>query len=423
MNSLINYISDFIKRAGSYVFLATVISRVLSFLASWIALQLIPSKPLGNVLYAWNFVVFLTPLVGFGLHQSYIRYGAIVKTNEEKQQLLNYVVKKGTIASLLLTIGIILFSYVYHFEIKEVKFYLYILSLVFIPAFLFEIIKVRVRLEHRNKKLAILEVTYNIILISSVFVLSHFWGTTGYSISFVITPLITILFFYKLLLSSNTTSKKLNLINFDFWKYGIFGGLSNVVTLLLFSIDILLIGSLLKDPEKITIYRYISLIPFSLLFLPRVFITTDFVTFTEKITDTSFIKKYTKGYLILFTIISLLSCTFFYLFGEFVLHLFDSTFTQYFDSFIILIFGICGILILRGLYGNLLSSIGQVKVNFYITSAAIVINYFTNLTLIPLFGVKGAAITSACLMWLTGLASVVAFYVLYKKYLLSLKES
>ena len=73
------------------------------------------------------------------------------------------------------------------------------------------------------------------------------------------------------------------------------GGISNVVTQLLILVDIILIGHLMDDPIQVTNYRYISIIPFSLLFLPRVFITTDFVTFTEKIADRQYIMKYIKN--------------------------------------------------------------------------------------------------------------------------------
>ncbi|TCP26673.1 O-antigen/teichoic acid export membrane protein [Tenacibaculum skagerrakense] len=421
MNSLISYISSFIKRAGSYIFLATLVSRVFSFLASWIALQLLQPKPLGNVLYAWNFIVFLTPLVGLGLHQSYIRYGALLKSDEEKKQLLNYIIRNGIIGSVIMTLLVLVFSYLYSFQTTEINNYLYILSLVFVPIFLFETIKVRARLEHQNKRFALLEITYNVILIVAVFSLSFYGKTTGYAFSFVLTPLLTCLFFYQQLFANTTTNQKPHFVDFEFWKYGFFGGLSNVVTLLLFAIDILLIGAILKDPEQVTIYRYLTLIPFSLLFLPRVFITTDFVAFTEKIGNANYIRKYIKGYLLLFTLISLLICLTFYFSGIFFLALFDASFTKYNQNFLILTVGICGILMLRGLYGNLLSSIGQVKVNFYITSVAIIVNYIANQQLIPLYGIKGAAITTACLMWMTGVATLVCFHFLYKKFLLSLK--
>ena len=75
-----------------------------------------------------------------------------------------------------------------------------------------------------------------------------------------------------------------------------------------FVIDILLIGYLLEDTEMITNYRYISLIPFSLLFLPRVFIATDFVTFTENIFQKKYIINYIKSYMLFFFFASVISC-------------------------------------------------------------------------------------------------------------------
>ena len=107
----------------------------------------------------------------------------------------------------------------------------------------------------------------------------------------------------------------LEITNGSFWRYGFFGGLSSVVTQLLIIIDILLIGYLIDDPVAVTNYRYVSIIPFSLLFLPRVFITTDFVSFTEKIRDTRYINNYIKNYMIFFTLISFI-LLFSYIFGK-----------------------------------------------------------------------------------------------------------
>ena len=115
--------------------------------------------------------------------------------------------------------------------------------------------------------------------------------------------------------------------------------------------------------SDLTNYRYISIIPFSLLFLPRVFITTDFVTFTEKIADRKYIMKYIKNYVLFFTIISIIILVGSYLFASEILSIFGKEYMIYSDSFIILIIGIIGIFLLRGVYGNLLASIGRIEVN------------------------------------------------------------
>ncbi|OSY88495.1 hypothetical protein WH52_07010 [Tenacibaculum holothuriorum] len=419
MKGLTNYIQSFLNRSGGEIFIATVLARVFSFIASFIALKLIPNKNLGVVLFSWNIISFLMPFIGFGLHQSYIRYGALLKDKDDKKHLLTYVIKKGFMASLLLSLAVIVFAQLYHFEFEKTSTYLSLFSLVFIPYYLLEIIKIKSRLFHDNKSFAFIEVTYNIILLFSVFILSYNFTEKGYIAALLFTPLITSIFFIKKLDLDFSYSKKLTIINRAFWKFGFFGGLSNVVTMLLFAIDILLIGHLTQNSENVTIYRYLSIIPFSILFLPRVLINTDFVSFTERIKDSTYIKNYIKNYISLFSLISIIYLILFYLFDNFILQFFGSEFLYYKDSFLILNIGVCGILILRGLFGNLLSSIGKVNMNYYISLTALVINIISNYILIPKLGIKGAAITSASLMWFTGIAS----YVIFKHYYSSFKQS
>lgn len=421
MYLIIKYIQGFLKRAGNYVFLATVISRGLSLLTSLCALQFIDNTKLGVVLYAWNIITFLIPFAGFGLSQSLIRYGASL-TTENKKHLLQYVVKNGTFASFFLSIAVALFGLLYNFEFEETGTYITLFSTGFIPIFLLETIKIQLRLEHKNKTFALVDIIYSITFFLLVLLLSYLFQQNGYIASLLLTPTLISIFFFSRIKTKKTAKKDLEISIIEFWKYGFFGSLSNVVTMLLFAIDILLIGTILEDSVQITNYRYLSLIPFSLLFLPRVFINTDFVTFTEKISSKEYIKNYIKSYLILFTSISFILILFFYTLNKEILNLLDPSFIKYSETFLILNVGICGILIFRGLFGNLLSSIGLVKANFYISLIALIINYFSNKKLIVIYGIKGAAITSAGLMWLTGITSAIVFFFGYKKFLSTFKK-
>ena len=418
MDLIKNYVLGFFSRSGSYVFSATIIAKILSFIASWTALKFISNDELGVVLFAYNFILFLIPVSGFGLHQSLLRYSALVKTDQEKNSLFLYVFNKGILASLGLILLIISLSFFINFKFENTLPYIIVLSFVILPSFLFEIIRAQFRLQHNNKAFAYTELVHSIVLLVSVFLLSYYFKEVGYTIALLITPLLTSIFFIKKIKIDFKSKIKTQIADFTFWKYGFFASLSNVVTQLLFVIDILLIGYLLEDTEMITNYRYISLIPFSLLFLPMVFISTDFVAFTEKIYDKKYIVNYMKSYMTFFLIISCFLFLFSYFFAEQILTLLDSSFTQFTDVFLILIFGIIGIYIFRGLYGNLLSSIGKAHINYYIASFSLIVNIVSNYYLIPKYGIKGAAITSSILMWLTGIASWVCFNYLYKKKLL-----
>lgn len=421
MNLLKEYIQNFIARAGSYILISSIFARLLSFLASWIALQLIPNKELGIVLFAYNIIVFIIPIGGLGLHQSLVRFGALLTTRNDRDNLFRVTFFKGIYVTFLLIILITISSLFIDFQFKNTRYYLIFLSFLLIPMYIFELVKVHFRLLHKNKLFATTEIIYAVTLTISVLLLSYFFKEKGYAIALVLTPSLTVLYFSKKIQSFLKIKKLPSKINLEFWRYGFFASLSNVVTQLLFVIDILLIGFILNNAEMVTNYKYVSLIPLSLLFLPRAFINTDFVTFTENIHDKNYIHKYIKSYVLFFSIVSILICVLLILLSKQILHVFDSAFVQFSDSFIILTIGICGILILRGLFGNLISSIGKAHVNFYITFFALLLNLGSNFYLIPLYGIKGAAFTSTLIMWITGIISAIVFWQLYNKRFLTNK--
>lgn len=413
MRNIYEFLNGFISRAGSYVLSSSIISRGLSFLASWIAIKLIPNKELGAVIYAFQIIAFLIPIAGFGLEQGLLRYGAQLKSTIEKNKLFYYTLKYGVTGSLFFISLVIISSLFIDFKLDKTQFYLMLLSTAFITYFIFGLIKIQCLINKNNKLYSFINLTHSILLVVFTLILSHLFGELGYAICLIIAPLITAFLFINKLNINWNNSKGSDVPNIKFWRYGFFASMSNVTTQLLISIDIILIGSILNNLELVTAFKYISLIPFSLLFLQQAVITTDFVDFTEKINDREFIINYIKNYLKIFSIISLFSILFMYLFGGLILSFFDNSYANYKNILIILTLGVSGILTGRGLFGNLLSSIGKAQVNFITTSIALLLNILLNYFLIPKFGILGAAITSATLMWFTAILSAFAFFYYY----------
>lgn len=415
MDNLIHFFKGFLDRKGNYVFIATVSARILSFTATFIAKKLINDVELGYVLYAISIMAFLIPLSGFGMQQSLLRFGARLKSVSEKKALFSHVFKKGLFISIVLSAILFLTSTFLTYKMPQAGYFLKLLSVLLITSFLLEIIKVQFRLEHNNKQFAYVEIFYNATLVISVFVLSYFFNDLGYALAIISTPLITFVWFFnrlKIRFKAVMTPVKIDL---PFFKYGVFVSLANVATQLLFAVDILLIGAILSDSSMITAYKYVSLIPFSLLFLPSIMLTTDFVNLTERIYDREYIKNYSKNYMLLFLIFSIGIALVFYPFSDFILSLFDVSYPQYKTAFLVLTGGVFGILIFRGLYGNLLSALGKAHVNYWIAVGALLINIPANYYLIPRYGLLGAAITSACLMWISSLTAYVSFLILHKR--------
>jgi O-antigen/teichoic acid export membrane protein len=415
MDNIKIFISNFLGRSGNHVILATVLSRIFSFIASWIALQLIPNKEFGIVLFSYNIILFILPLSGLGLYQSLIRYAPFLTVKKEKNKLFNYVLIKGIRVNSIIITCIIIIAILIPFENTHTKYYLIILSLTLFPEYIVQILKIQFRVMHENKKFSQLEVFYNIILILFISVFSFYLKEKGYVIALLLTPVFTSLFYLNKL-----TFRKCNkpsIVDLKFWKYGFFAGLTSVVSQLLVSIDILLIGIILVDSNKITDYRYISIIPMSMLFLSNSFMSTDFVTLTERIYNKKYIFNYIKNYSFIFSIISIILLLISYFFGGEILSFFDQNYIVYSDSFFVLTLGISSVLILRGLFGNLLSSIGKVNSNLFIVIIAVILNILGNYKLIPEFGIYGAAITSSFIMWFSSIASLLVFLYHYNKLL------
>jgi len=415
MRDLKQFYAEFLDRSGFHILGSTIIARILSFLASWIALQFIPNFELGLVIYAMNIITLIIPLSGFGSYQGLLRYGALLDMDKEKNELFAYVIKKGSIISIFLIVIIVLFSSFLSRNLLESKPYLIAVSISIFTLFLLESLKVQFRILQQNKLFAKTEIVYNLILLILVFFCSYFFKEKGYIAAIVIAPLLTFIVFLSKITISFNSSVHFTKPDLAFWKYSFFTGLSNVATQLLIVLDIILIGIILKDPEMVTIYKYISLIPFSLLFLPRAILTTDFVTLTKKYMDKKYIQKYIKNYIYLFLMITGFIILLSFLFTDLILGFFDKDFVQYRLVFRILIVGVSAILIFRGLFGNLLSSIGKASVNYWISSFGILVNLISNFILIPKYGILGAAITSAIIMWLTSVLSVFLYYYYYKQ--------
>lgn len=409
------FISNFLQRSGNYVIGATIISRILSFIASWVALQLIPNREFGIVLFAYNIILFITPLSGLGLYQSLIRYAPLLNTLEEKKHLFNYVLSKGIKVSFLMTLCIVLSSIFVQFENSQAPYYVIIFSCILIPEYMYQLIKIRFRILHQNKKYSFSDILYNIILIILIGTLSGLFQEKGYVFAIILTPLIASSFYIKHLRINKY--KKPKIVDRKFWQYGIYAGLTSVVSQLLVSIDILLIGLFMFDTKYVTDYRYISLIPMSMLFMSNAFMATDFVTITERVLNKDYLFNYIKNYIWIFSIICSILLTCSYFFGETFLNLFDSGLVKYANSFFILTIGISSILILRGLFGNLLSSIGKVHINLFIAIVAIAINTVGNYKLIPTYGITGVSAASAFSMIFTSIVSSIAFLYYYKLYL------
>ena len=162
-------------------------------------------------------------------------------------------------------------------------------------------------------------------------------------------------------------------------------------------------------------YKVALLIPANITFLAVTFMQSDFPVLAKNYRSKRYLKSYIVNYYKLFLPIVLMIFAIGFLFRVEILTLFfKEGYAVNSLAFVTLLAAFCMNMLLRNLYGNLLSAVGLMKINTVIS--------FVTLILLPLFsylwvdryGIAGMAISMALTMSLSGLMLAFCFYRYWK---------
>ncbi|WP_369047922.1 oligosaccharide flippase family protein [Tenacibaculum sp. UWU-22] len=404
------FVNNFIKRKGILVGVSSMVEKIGGFCVVFIATHFLTQNNFGLITYANTILMFIAPFIGFGIHQGLIRYGSIAKSQIEKKNLFIFTLKKGIKFSFVLIGIVILLSPLLTSNLKQANTYLIILSFQLLSLFLYEMLRVYSRIINLNKLYAYITIFKTLLLVISTYLLTLKFKNIGYVIAITLTPFLTAIFYFKkikLKTFKSTTLSKIQFKNILF--YGFNTSVGGVLSQLLYAVDILLIANIIKKEAAVALYKVSSVVPFSLLILPLIFMKTDFVLLANKsVVDKQYIKKYYFNYLKIFTVISFLIVLFFYFFSGSIMSLFSESYT---DSSLVIIFavGVVGALLLRIPLGNILSAVGLTKINAINSFIIVLLNIVLGYIFILKYGLVGAALTTAFLMWFSGVLSLLFF--------------
>lgn len=406
-----DFIKNFFSRKGKHVFWALLGEKIAAMLLVLFATNMLSKEVYGAIAYANSTLTFIFPFVGFGVHQGLVRYGAISKSQQEKKYLFNMALKRGVLFSFFLLAVVLLLSPFTTAKLASSLIYLSILSAQIVSLFVLETVKIYARLIRRNKLFSRIVLMNSLILLSMGCLLTYCFGGVGYVVSLVIVPLIIgLIFIVSLKLTRYNKNIQMQVILKDFMVYGLYASFSGVLSQLLYAIDILLVGNILQNESAVAEYKIATILPFSLLFLPIVFMTTDFVHLANKGEfDRQYLKKYYLNYLKIFTFISLCVISVFFFFESHLYALFGDSYSNEKHLMLIFSFGAIGGLMFRVPLGNMISAVGLVKTNTQIVLLTFLLNIVLSYYLLLNYGVIGAALSTSFLMWFSGALNLFVF--------------
>lgn len=412
-----SFVGGFFSRKGGYILSSIIISKALSFILSVFVVKHLTTNDFGNISYSYNIISFIVPFMGFGIFQSLSRFAPIANSQIEKRRLFKFTFWRGVIASAIIILILIFLASIITNSLPNAKEYLISLSFLVLSLFILESVKLLYRVFNLNKLYAYIEIGHSVTLIVLGVLLTYFFDGIGYVVALVLSPLIVALFLTlknKLYIKTPPT----NYNKFDkmrYWKYGFYTSIGGLASKLLFSIDILMIGYLMKSETDVALYKAATLIPFSLLFIPNGFIQTDFVKLTREYQNKAFLKKYIFNYLKLFGIISVIIATILILIAKPLMLFFGEAYYSAHILIPVFAIGIIGAFMFRNLFGNLLDAIGWAKTSALISIIILILDIVLNYFMVKEYEIIGAAYSTSILLWLSGLASAIAIFSYLKK--------
>lgn len=407
---------SFKERDGNFIFISMLISKLVTFITSILVVRILEKESYGAAAYARSIMQILIPFVGFGLTHSFLLYASQSKDDNEKEFLYNNTLRFGFLFTLLLVLISNLVINIVDLKVEGIRVHLHIQSLSLMSVFLFQLTQNKLRVLKKNKEYSVSLNIYSGSMLIITLILSYFGGGKGYSYSFIFVALLGYIIVISKNYKSGYTKNEYKFHLPKYVRYGLYVGIGSILSMLLYSMDIIMIEQMLMDPTYIALYKVGTIIPINLMFIPQVLLLTDFVFLAEDRKNKSKLIKQFKQYFSFLFPLSLFIAVLLIIIGQKVLVLLFGA--EYGSSYLItciLAIGMIFSFSLKIPLGNILNAVGYAKYNIINTLITLGVNITLNFILINKYEIIGAAIATASGNLLSGLISLLLFVIYIRR--------
>lgn len=412
MKSLQEFLQNFFKNKGQYVFFSLLIAKICGLISSIAVVRMLPQSDFGMMtIVASVFAVFAT-FSGFGSAQGFLRFGAIAEQTEEKEKLHQHFFLQGFLYQLILSVLFIFSSIFFVQKYGDVLLIFIFFTIRLIGFYFFNHIQSFFRVYHDNKNFARVNNVVNVFGLILIIILTYFFGLKGYLFAISVAPFLSLFWFFKYKILN---FQRIKLQKKELWSYSFHAVFTAFLSDLLFSLDILLLGFLLNE-NAVADYKVAIILPSNLTFLAVSMLQADFPKIAKNAHNQLFVKDYISNYYKIFIPICLVILGVSFFFAKEILTLFfSSQYAHETQVFLILVITFLMNMLFRNLFGNLLSAVGEMKKNTIISIFSLIVLGISAFILVPKFQILGMGISVFLAMSFSGFLGMFFFWKYFKK--------
>jgi len=404
-----------------YIIAGNFLTQFAIFFGSIFLVRALSKEDFGLLSYIENIYGYIYIFAGMGLINGLLRYIILSKDNKKQKAYYIFSIKRGSIINISLVL--ILISFVFFISLNEAyidaKVPLIILILIVPFQFLIDSSIMVYRAKFSYKLFALSSVLISILIITSKYFGAITYGLLGVSIFRLITVFFTSLLlillvirrFFPKIKRSNLSKSEIR----DLHTYSFSYMLTNGIWVLIMLNNVFLLGIFNLEPETIADFKVATVLPNNLALISSaigVYVGPYFVK-NEK--NFKWIKNNFYKIFFVTLVFVLFGGLFILLFSkQLILIIFGVKYLNIIPLMNLLLVGAVINSAFRFTIANILSAMGKIKYNFYISIIGLILQVTINLLLIPVLDVYSVAIANIAIY---SVMSILLFISFHKQYL------
>ena len=320
----------------AHVFGAYTLNKAVSFISCFLLVRILSKTDYGYFSSAFNTYSFFNIFTGLGMLSAELLFCTENRESNEKKAIYRYTLVTGLIVDLFLAIILASYGYWGPISMRHTRIYIIMFSMLLCFEYFTQYLLCVFRTKKDNKSFSALSlinsVSYMFFSCGGAFVAGVSGTIFGRYFACLIVIVIGIARLGKLrteVFNHNSLNSKLKK---EIWNYSIKSGTTSFLNRVIYLIDVELLSNLIANPDLVASYKFATLIPESISFIPQAVIVTVMPYFIGNINNTTWIRTNTKRIMFYMGIFNLLITSSLIVFAPIIIALFGGE--RYEDSIV-----------------------------------------------------------------------------------------
>ena len=393
------------------IFGATIINSVVSFVYGIFLVKILSTQDWGDFSYVQNTMNFAVVFCSMGATLGVLQFCSENVEIGKKYRYCRFALIMGFVSSIAVALLMIAYSFIDQSNITSFTKYIVLFSALPLLFFLKDWVTTNLRWQLKNKEYG------NVMNVHSItnagFAVLGAWlnGVTGVIIGIYLAYICSIalgMWYFRKDLHCVKEAKlpKRSAIS-TFLKYSVTMCIANAMISVLFTVDLFVVGNIMKDSEAVAIYRTASLIPFALNMIPNSIMTFVYPHFAMHRTDREWLKKNMRVLYFVSAAVNISIGIVIYIMAPFIVSVFfGPRYNESIPIFRVLIFSYIVNSCMRTPSANLFGILRKTKTAFAVSTGTLLLSVCVSTVMVSRYGIIGAAYGSVCTFGTVGMISL-----------------